>query len=168
MRMCRTKLGVIVNASNGNSSHPDAKPDDGKDPSSAWQTKYGEWRFVTGGTPIVYGSMDFKNWYAIGKGFTDQKSGGENGGDCPSLFRLPPPTPGSGPAANASQQQPTHVHMSFGGFMLPGFYDSGPPQHLGTWREADPKTHRKSDHGIYYATKDFWVCLFIVFVHLFV
>ena len=44
-----------------------------------------------------------------------------SGGDCPSFFPLPPPTPGAGPAANASATPPTHVHMVSGGYMSPGW-----------------------------------------------
>lgn len=113
-----------------------------------------------------------------------------SGGDFPSFFPLPPPTPGAGPAANASATPPTHVHMVSGGCMSPGWctpaarllipppapsdsglrrgcpqftvsptarwYTPGPPKTLGEFILADPKTHRKSDQGQYYATKDFF------------
>jgi beta-fructofuranosidase len=155
-----SKRGVIVNASNGNASHPDAKPDDGKDPSTAWQTAAGEWRFVTGGTPIMYGSMDFKSWYYLGKGFPmyPDRSGKMiyAGGDCPSLFPLPPKTPGAGPPPDS--KRPTHVHMSFGGNMNLGWMEDGAPRTVGNWTSAERAgfPNRKSDHGQYYATKDFW------------
>jgi sucrose-6-phosphate hydrolase SacC (GH32 family) len=156
-----SKRGVIVNASNGNASHPNAKPDDGKDPSAAWQTAAGEWRFVTGGTPIMYGSMDFKSWYYLGTGFPmfPDPSGKMNyaGGDCPSLFPLPPKTPGAGPPPD-TKREPTHVHMSFGGSMNLGWMEDGAPRTVGNWTPAERRgfVGRKSDHGFYYATKDFW------------
>lgn len=131
-----TKLGVIVNASN-------------KDPSSAWETPSGEWRLVTGDTPMIYGSMDFSTWYEIGV------QPGFDGGDCPSFFPLPPPTPTSNPIAYVPNT-PTHVHMVGGGWMTLGQYTAGPPKSNGTWIKADTQTHRKADKGVYYATKDFW------------
>ena len=183
---------VIVNGSFGCGGHCNASApgDRGKDTSTAWQNPSGEWQFVTGDTPIIYGSMDFKSWYYIGLGFTN---GGKTpqgaGGDCPSFWPLPSVTPGAGPPKNTSAAQPTHVpsqkhkyvdqksglteiylatfliliqrtfvteqvHMVAGGFMTLGWYTPGPPRTVGEFLEADPKTHRKSDHGNYYATKD--------------
>ena len=61
----------IINASKGCAGHCNASVgDNGKDPSTAWQNPSGEWQMVTGGAPIVFGSMDFKTWYYIGLGFT--------------------------------------------------------------------------------------------------
>ena len=73
-----TKRGPIINGSFGCGGHCNATApgDRGKDPSAAWQNPSGEWQFVTGDVPIVYGSMDFKEWYYIGLGFT-------NGGKAP-------------------------------------------------------------------------------------
>jgi len=79
-----------------------------------------------------------------------------NGGDCPSFFPLPAFTPGAGPAPNASIPAPTHVHMAFGGMMTLGWYTPGAEKTLGTFEELPTSTHRKSDHGQYYATKDFY------------
>ena len=45
--------------------------------------------------------------------------------------------------------------MAFGGMMTLGWYTPGAPKSLGTFEELPPSTHRKSDHGQYYATKDF-------------
>jgi hypothetical protein len=149
---------VIVNGSFGcgGNCNASAPGDRGKDASTAWQNPSGEWQFVTGDTPIVYGSMDFKTWYYVGLGFTNGgKSPQGAGGDCPSFWPLPPVTPGAGPPKNASAgAQPTHVHMTSGGFMTLGWYTPGPPKTVGEFLEADPKTKRKSDHGKYYATKD--------------
>ena len=150
------KRGIIVANSNGNQSHPYAKPDDGKDPSTAWQTAFGEWRFVTGGTPIMYGSMDFDDWYLLGLGFTTKMqscspclSNGYPctnsdcfvgaGGDCPSLFPLPGRTPGAGPSPD-NKTEPTHVHMSFGGSMSLGWMEDGAPRSVGNWTDAGEKS----------------------------
>ena len=46
--------------------------------------------------------------------------------------------------------------MVMGGEMTVGWYKPGPPKTLGVFTNADAKTHRKSDHGNYYATKDFY------------
>ena len=152
-----TKRGPIINASRGCAGHCNASApgDRGKDPSAAWQTPAGEWQMVTGDAPYVYGSMDFKSWYFIGIGFTN---GGQDangaGGDCPSFFPLPKLTPGAGPAANASASPPTHCHMVMGGEMTLGWYTPPTtPKALGDFARADSATHRKSDHGQYYATK---------------
>jgi len=147
-----TKRGPIINGSFGCGGHCNATApgDRGKDPSAAWQNPSGEWQFVTGDVPIVYGSMDFKEWYYIGLGFTNGgKAPQGGGGDCPSFFKLPPTTPGAGPAPNASAPPPTHVHMVAGGWMTLGWYTPGPPKTVGEFLEADPSTHRKSDTGLY-------------------
>ena len=154
------KLGPIINGSQGCAGHCNASApgDRGKDPSAAWQTPSGEWQMVTGDAPYVYGSMDFKAWYFIGLGFTDAGRDTHGaGGDCPSFFPLPPTTPGAGAAANASARPPTHCHMVMGGEMTLGWYTPPTaPGTLGSFVRADSTTHRKSDHGQYYATKDFW------------
>jgi beta-fructofuranosidase len=155
-----SKRGPIVNGSLGCAGHCNASApgDRGKDPSAAWQTPSGEWQMVTGDAPYIYGSMDFKVWYFIGLGFTN---GGQDangaGGDCPSFFPLPALTPGAGPATNASAPPPTHCHMAGGGGMTLGWYTPPTkPKTLGVFARADPATQRKSDHGKYYATKDFF------------
>lgn len=104
----------------------------GRDPSTAWRTPAGEWRITTYGSQI-YGSMDFKKWYHIGKqqGFPT--------GECPSFFPLPKSTPGAAAAAG-NTSAPTHViKSSHGGFdwMAVGSYDPGPPRQLGTFTHED-------------------------------
>jgi sucrose-6-phosphate hydrolase SacC (GH32 family) len=118
-----TKNGPIINASDGCLGHCNvsAPGDRGKDPSSAWKTPSGEWRMVTGGSPYVYGSMDFQEWYFLGLGFTTAGVPQGNGGDCPSFFPLPANTPGAGPAPNASAPVPTHAHLVFGGELTMGW-----------------------------------------------
>jgi len=121
----------------------------GRDPSSAWQTAAGEWRLTTFDTMIM-GSMDFKNWYRIGKqpGFPQ--------GECPSFFPLPRSTPGAGPAP-AGAQTPTHVHKaSHGGkdWMQVGTYTAGPPRSNGNYTGLLPEVIL--DAGNFYASKDFY------------
>ena len=81
-----------------------------RDPSSAWQTAAGEWRY-TDANADIYSSWDFESWKLVG----NLPSFGT--GDCPDFYLLPPTCPGCGegtdaPAANAPR--PTHVRA--GGF----------------------------------------------------
>jgi sucrose-6-phosphate hydrolase SacC (GH32 family) len=101
----------------------------GLDPSSAWQTKSGEWRFVGNGraeatgcpgnatlqTTPIYGSMDLVTFYKIG--CTSLPAG-----DCPTLFPRPPLAPGSteGLSEEALASLPTHVYKC-------GWFESGDP-----------------------------------------
>ena len=52
-----------------------------KDPSAAWQTKAGEWRFRDN-TAMIYSSSNFRDWKRVGI------LGAFATGDCPSLFAL--------------------------------------------------------------------------------
>ena len=81
----------------------------GGDPSSAWKTPAGEWRFTTQ-AGHVFGSMDFKAWYSIGDG-TGFPSGalGLGAPECPSFFPLPRTTPGAKTRTGALSSTPTHV-----------------------------------------------------------
>eukprot|EP01044_Picomonas_judraskeda_P004607 COSAG03_NODE_409_length_8150_cov_60.438703_5_plen_196_part_00 len=76
----------------------------GRDPSTAWRTPAGEWRITSYGSQI-YGSMDFKKWYHIGK------QQGFPMGECPSFFPLPKSTPGAAVAGD-NTSAPTHVIKS--------------------------------------------------------
>jgi sucrose-6-phosphate hydrolase SacC (GH32 family) len=76
----------------------------GRDPSTAWKTAAGEYRLTTYDT-MIYASMDFNTWYKIGK------QPNFPGGECPSFFKLPPVTPGAGPAPNGAKSY-THVHKA--------------------------------------------------------
>merc|ERR1712176_215053 len=125
----------------------------GRDPSTAWKTPAGEWQLTTFDTEI-FGSMDFKTWYRLGKqpGFAR--------GECPSFFELPRTTPGAGPAP-AGAETPTHVHKaSHGGdWMNVGTYvPQTEPNSLGTWSATPgvPFAETKIDMGNYYASKDFY------------
>jgi len=122
-------------------------PNTGRDPSTAWKTASGEWRLTTFDT-IIYGSMDFKTWYKIGK------QPGFPGGECPSFFPMVRDTPGAGPAPPGAKTY-THVHKaSHGGdWMQVGTYVENGPKQNGEWT-AEKEV--KIDMGHFYASKDFW------------
>ena len=83
------------------------------DPSTPWQTSSGEWRIRTSDTVLGAASgskLLSGEWYEIGQyeGFVDS--------NCPSLFPLPPPTPGTQAAFAAARRSrgplPTHVQKT--------------------------------------------------------
>eukprot|EP01052_Picozoa_sp_SAG31_P022841 SAG31_NODE_1840_length_7122_cov_2.822156_4_plen_1100_part_00 len=74
----------------------------GRDPSTAWRVN-GEWRITTF-DQMIYGSMDFRQWYALGRQ-TDFPAG-----ECPSVFELPRNTTGASGAAPAGSRMPNFVH----------------------------------------------------------
>ena len=120
-----------------------------RDPSTAWRTPDGEWRMTTYDT-TVFGSMDFKKWYRIGK------QPGFKGGECPSFFPLPRTTPGAG-SAPPGAATPTHVFKrSHQGkdWMQVGTYVAGPPKANGNWTALLDEV--KIDAGRFYASKDFY------------
>ena len=132
-----------------------------RDPSGAWRTPYGEWRLLTW-DGWEYGTMDFETFYKAG-----QVSGLPTG-DCPSLFPLPPPTPGSGPAP-AGASRPTHVFKyswiaaeRSADYALIGTYIDPPPKPRGAgglWESTPgvPVTEQLLDGGgAMYASKDFY------------
>jgi len=128
-------------------------PDIGRDPSTAWQTPDGEWRLTTFDT-MVFGSMDFKSWYRIGK------HPGFEHGECPSFFPLPRNTPGAGPAP-AGAETPTHVHKSSHGgqdWMNVGTYTPGKPNEVGDFVATTGVPHNEViiDADRLYASKDFY------------
>jgi len=128
----------------------------GRDPSTAWKIETtGEWQ-MTDCDSTIYGSMDFKTWYTIGK-----QPGFPVFGECPSFFPLPPTTPGAG-SAPAGAPTYTHVHKgSHSGdcgaqcdWMQVGVYTPPRSTHtLGNWT-AEPEVN--IDKGRFYASKDFW------------
>ena len=83
------------------------------DPSSAWQTETGEWRFV--GQTVATDSGGAMPLYSAGKNFSSIHMIGtvkhEQGGDCMSIFPLPPAAPGSEAADGAGTERPTQVMM---------------------------------------------------------
>lgn len=139
----------------------------GDDPSTAWRTNDGEWRFIgnqactnddgsAGGAPI-YASKDFVSWYKVG--CTTLLLG-----DCPTFFPLPKLAPGTsgGLSAAAKAALPNYVHKA------------GSPNdqvQLGTWTDGVPASDGKSgtpgtwvqlgasvplDNGSTHASKDFY------------
>jgi sucrose-6-phosphate hydrolase SacC (GH32 family) len=134
-----------------------------KDPSAAWKISGGntEWRFSDNAGTIFSSEDGFKHWRSVGV------LGGVPEGDCPSLFRLPAPTPGAGPAP-AGAEQPTHVHITsgnpFGTWAMAGNYSDGPPRTPGEWTPLEPclmgkprlgGCGRNIDRGQTYAAKQF-------------
>jgi beta-fructofuranosidase len=122
-------------------------PNTGRDPSTAWKTKAGEWRLTTFDTNI-YASMDFNKWYKIGPQPNFPH------GECPSFFELPATTPGAGPAPAGSKTY-SHVHKaSHGGdWMQVGNYIENGIRQNGNW-SAEKEV--KIDMGHFYASKDFY------------
>eukprot|EP00035_Acanthoeca_spectabilis_P013115 m.238676 g.238676 ORF g.238676 m.238676 type:complete len:606 (-) comp15806_c0_seq22:242-2059(-) len=92
-----------------------------RDPSTAWQTPDGEWRYMDAAADI-YSSWDFRSFRNVG-----------NLEDCPDFFPLPPDCPGcnSGELAAA---RPTHVRSGgFGGVYALGNYTHGLANTTGNW-----------------------------------
>eukprot|EP00966_Prymnesium_polylepis_P203801 4721608-Prymnesium_polylepis.1 len=132
----------------------------GDDPSTAWQTKHGEWRIIgnqgcapEGGNPL-YGSMDFVSWYKIG--CTTMMRG-----DCPTFFPLPSLTPGSEHYVArhlADAPMPNHVHKSGGrggDQTQVGVWVDGAPGSVGSWTPTSGSSGQFLDKGKTHASKDF-------------
>ena len=121
------------------------------DPCTAWQTRHGEWRLI-GNNPHsgnnhpgffapIYAAKAFTETDA---NFTYLGNSSFPGGECPSLFPLPPLAPGSKDPTELQGMQgvpgwpPTHVHKvghpaCFGDCMVPGIYIDGEPGTVGSW-----------------------------------
>ncbi len=127
-----------------------------RDPSTAWRTAAGEWRF-TNYEGKVYSSMDFKAWSVAGGGAALFPTA-----ECPDFFPLPAPCAGNG-CANATGPQPTHVHkQSSGGqdWYTLGVYTEGAVGSTGTWSVIGPALQAldfsSSGSGMhFYASKSF-------------
>jgi hypothetical protein len=103
------------------------------DPTTAWRTPSGEWRLIGNGgggqaTPSNHGAPMWATtdptlqtgWYSVGR--TNLTVG-----ECPSLYKLPPMTPGSAPLTAAERKTlPTHVH-TYGHAVELGTWDDGLP-----------------------------------------
>eukprot|EP00747_Dinoflagellata_sp_TGD_P197358 gnl/TRDRNA2_/TRDRNA2_68603_c0_seq1.p1 gnl/TRDRNA2_/TRDRNA2_68603_c0~~gnl/TRDRNA2_/TRDRNA2_68603_c0_seq1.p1 ORF type:complete len:624 (+),score=69.24 gnl/TRDRNA2_/TRDRNA2_68603_c0_seq1:30-1901(+) len=125
-----------------------------RDPSTAWRTKEGEWRFITY-TSKIYGSMDFQHWYDSGDADLPV-------GECPSFFELPPLYPGTQTPDSVSEL-PTHV-IKYSDMCLRrdimdvGFWEDGPPGTAGEWTAYPGQSSdgpNVIDAGNFYASKDF-------------
>ena len=124
-----------------------------RDPSTAWKSKYGEWRLTSYDTNS-YGSKDFIHWYKIGK------QPGFPVGECPSFFELPRIIVSKKQTNinnNNNNNNPTHVHKcSHGGkdWMQFGTWEDGKPGEPGTWSNIGKEV--LIDQGNFYASKDFY------------
>eukprot|EP01050_Picozoa_sp_SAG11_P009123 SAG11_NODE_839_length_6916_cov_7.427314_2_plen_408_part_00 len=133
-----------------------------RDPSSAWQTKAGEWRLTTF-TGRVYHSWDFVRWSSppnASDGTVMDKPLFPQG-ECPSFFPLPKLVPGTeGFAGAAAGALPTHVHKhsSGGDYMQVGTYDEGAENTTGIWTPlagVGPQRIDAAPGWGLYASKDF-------------
>jgi beta-fructofuranosidase len=143
------------------------------DPSAAWRTSAGEWRVVTRDTvnASLFGSVDFKSWYHIGRQPGLTSANPKESGACPSLFPMPPDARGAGaPAASDSSVQrgsvggssrATHCYMhtthANGTVIRCGVYTDGAPTQLGQWRTTMAAQRVDTGNvGSYFAAKDMW------------
>jgi len=101
-----------------------------RDPSTAWKTSEGEYRF-TNYEGKIYSSMDFITWYEANGGALFPTA------ECPDFFTLPAYCTGNGcSVTNSNQVLPTHVHkQSSGGedYYTLGVYTEGSINTTGTW-----------------------------------
>eukprot|EP00316_Scyphosphaera_apsteinii_P000801 CAMPEP_0119304042 /NCGR_PEP_ID=MMETSP1333-20130426/5366_1 /TAXON_ID=418940 /ORGANISM="Scyphosphaera apsteinii, Strain RCC1455" /LENGTH=526 /DNA_ID=CAMNT_0007306853 /DNA_START=97 /DNA_END=1677 /DNA_ORIENTATION=+ len=132
-----------------------------RDPSTPWQTPWGEWRLRTYDS-MVYGTNSSQDmlagkWYVIGKSEDFRRC------ECPSLYPLPPATQGTEAAYAAAQKVgnlPDTVHKTScgGDWWQVGTYIAGRPKTLGTFTAtpswSDLFSQRKIDQGNFYASKD--------------
>ncbi len=137
----------------------------GDDPSTAWKTKDGEWRFIgnqgcepEGGNPL-YGTRDWVTFYKIG--CTTLMAG-----DCPTFFPLPGLTPGSEHYVEhhvKDAPMPNRVHKSGGkggDQTQVGVWTDGKPGPtgtgtVGTWTLTEGSVTQFLDKGKTHASKDF-------------
>ena len=136
----------------------------GDDPSSAWRTPFGEWRFVgvENGASPVYSARNFTGpWRKVGISNLPA-------GECQSLFELPKLYPGSASASFGSEPSavlPTHVHKRgrgargcSGDCMQLGKWVDGSAGEVGNWSGVVGGVQNEEvviDLGNYYASKDF-------------
>lgn len=143
-----------------------------RDPSAAWRTPHGEWRLRTqdGGEYAAGSDADVAagRWYTVGRindtAYAPNPS--FDVGECPSLFPLPPATPGfkrEYAAARAGGGLPTHV-MKFSDeskwrdFVRIGTYTAGAHGAFSKFSVTpgweDVGAPRSIDNGVLYASKD--------------
>lgn len=127
----------------------------GDDPSTAWRTKFGEWRFVDNSV-FEFASADFKSWHIVGNHTLPV-------GECASFFDLPPLSPGFSPADYPAGSLPNKVHMGGrptcqGDCVQLGTWVDGRPGRAGTWAATPNVSHALVliDGGQLYSAKDFW------------
>ena len=116
-----------------------------RDPSTAWQTSSGEWRY-TYYDGDIFASDDFKVWKNVGKLFGKA--------ECPDFFPLPSDCAGC--AVDGETDRPTHVHAT-ANYEI-GTYDEGAPMTTGTWTPLKGAAGHLDgvDATFFYASKSFW------------
>jgi sucrose-6-phosphate hydrolase SacC (GH32 family) len=141
-----------------------------RDPASPWKTASGEWRTRTFDSTILGSASDATvvagEWYTIGKSTSLRQC------ECPSLYQLPPPTPGFEAefeaAAGRAGGLPTHVHKTSCGpqsdgagyfdWWQAGTYVDGArgtlPSFNATSGWEDLFVQRVIDTGFFYSSKD--------------
>eukprot|EP01043_Picozoa_sp_COSAG02_P024466 COSAG02_NODE_1337_length_13193_cov_9.142050_5_plen_565_part_00 len=102
-----------------------------RDPSTAWRTSRGEWRYMNARADI-FSSLDFLDWRWVG----NLENFGT--GDCPDFYPIPRDCDGCGPAADdaAGSVSPRPSHVRAGGFKgvyALGVYDEEGPNSTGSW-----------------------------------
>lgn len=130
-----------------------------RDPSTAWRTSTGEWRF-TNYEGKVYFSEDFVSWNVASNGVPLWPEA-----ECPDFFPLPPFCQGNG-CSNVSGTLPTHVHkQSSGGqdWYSLGVYTEGASGTTGNWTETFAGGLQPLDYSAllglgtkFYASKSFY------------
>lgn len=111
------------------------------DPSTAWRTASGEWRFTLEDTS-VYASKDFSTW---------KPASGVSGfwpSDCPDFFSLAEIVNGSSATRTLPREGPTHAHkggacvpsVGLGDFYQLGTYTDGADGTTGTFRNLTALT----------------------------
>lgn len=113
--------------------HVDGKGISGKsrDPTTAWQTSLGEWRY-TDAKADIFSSWDFETWRWVGN------IGNFGTGDCPDFYPTPRDCDGCALLAEekaSAGSRPSHVRAGGGqgGYAL-GDYLEQQPNSTGTWR----------------------------------
>eukprot|EP01052_Picozoa_sp_SAG31_P033681 SAG31_NODE_3838_length_3832_cov_3.197696_3_plen_415_part_00 len=115
-----------------------------RDPSSAWQTSKGEWRYTwySGG---IYSSWNFKDWTMVGHLFGKA--------ECPDFFPIPRDCDGC--TGGDNETRPTHVHATAG--YSCGVYSEGAENTTGKWQPLGGSGHMDGiGSTFYYASKSFW------------
>ena len=153
------------------SKRPPIVNDTFDDPSTAWRTAFGEWRFIgnsrIGMTGLrespIFAAKDFVNgpWRRVG--LVEDLRWGE----CPSLYPLPPLYPNTTTAGTTVL--PSHVLKRSrqthncsgdcsGDTVSLGTWTDGRGEDTGTWQAAPgwPFDEMIIDGGNRYASKDFW------------
>ena len=127
-----------------------------RDPSTAWRTKSGEWRYVDAKAD-VYSTWDWSSFTRVGS------LPALGGGDCPDFYRLPRVCDGCAASEESGATRPTHVRAST--HYTLGVYDDGPANTTGKFSPLVPpaKPWQRPITGpldgstpkLYYAAKSF-------------